>query len=57
MTISIETQTKAKPTREAILGAARRLMHLRGYHGTSVDDVLRESGVGKGNFYHYFKSK
>jgi TetR/AcrR family transcriptional repressor of nem operon len=40
-----------------ILRAAARLMHLRGYQATSLDDVLRESGVGKGNFYYYFKSK
>jgi len=26
-------------------------MHVRGYQNTSLDDVLRESGVGKGNFY------
>jgi TetR/AcrR family transcriptional repressor of nem operon len=44
-------------TRDQILDAAGRLIHLRGYHCTSLDDVLRESGVGKGNFYYYFKSK
>jgi TetR/AcrR family transcriptional repressor of nem operon len=32
-------------------------MRLHGYQKTSLDDVLRESGVGKGNFYHYFRSK
>lgn len=48
---------KAAATRDQILDAAARLIHLRGYHGTSLDDVLRESGVGKGNFYYYFKSK
>ena len=32
-------------------------MHLQGYQATSLDDVLRESGVGKGNFYYHFKSK
>ena len=32
-------------------------MEVRGYQNTSVDDVLRESGVGKGNFYHHFRSK
>ena len=32
-------------------------MRLHGYNGTSLDDVLRESGVGKGNFYYYFRSK
>jgi TetR/AcrR family transcriptional regulator, transcriptional repressor for nem operon len=44
-------------TREHILDAAGRLIHLRGFHNTSVDDILRESGVGKGNLYYYFKSK
>ena len=32
-------------------------MHVHGYHCTSLDDVLRESGVGKGVFYYYFRSK
>jgi TetR/AcrR family transcriptional regulator, transcriptional repressor for nem operon len=44
-------------TRELILDAASRLIHIRGFHNTSVDDILRESGAGKGNFYYYFKSK
>ena len=48
---------KGATTRDQILDAAARLIHLRGYHCTSLDDVLRESGVGKGNFYYYFKSK
>jgi TetR/AcrR family transcriptional repressor of nem operon len=46
-----------RQTREAILEAAARLMHLKGYQATSLDDVLRDSGVGKGNFYYHFKSK
>ena len=46
-----------KSTREAVLEAATRLMHVRGYQHTSLDDVLRESGVGKGNFYYHFRSK
>src|SRR5258706_8187105 len=59
-------ETKAQPetksqkgaaTRDQILNAAARLMHVQGYQSTSLDDVLRESGVGKGNFYYYFKSK
>ena len=44
-------------TREQILDVAGRLIHLRGFHNTSVDDILRECGVGKGNLYYYFKSK
>jgi TetR/AcrR family transcriptional repressor of nem operon len=46
-----------RQTREAILDAATELMHLKGYQATTLDDVLRESGVGKGNFYYHFKSK
>ncbi len=44
-------------TKEHIIEVATRLMHLRGFNHTSVDEVLKESGVGKGNFYYYFKSK
>jgi TetR/AcrR family transcriptional regulator, transcriptional repressor for nem operon len=46
-----------RSTREAIIEAATRLIHVHGYSSTTLDDVLRESGVGKGNFYYYFKSK
>lgn len=45
------------PVKEQILEAATRLMAVQGYHRTAIDDVLRESGAGKGNFYHYFRSK
>src|SRR6266540_6902317 len=56
MTTATKSQ-KGAATRDQILDAAARLIHLQGYHCTSLDDVLRESGVGKGNFYYYFKSK
>jgi TetR/AcrR family transcriptional repressor of nem operon len=60
MTTSAQAPARSRDgrqTREALLRAAARLMHLQGYQATSLDDVLRESGVGKGNFYYYFKSK
>lgn len=44
-------------TREQILRVAARLIQERGYHRTAVEDILREAGTGKGNFYHYFESK
>lgn len=46
-----------KGTKEQIVDAASRLVHVRGFNNTSVDEILRESGVGKGNFYYYFRSK
>src|SRR5919106_4195752 len=48
---------EGKATRELVIEAATHLIHLKGYQNTSIDDVLSASGVGKGNFYHYFKSK
>ena len=44
-------------TREHIIEVASKLMHLQGFNHTSIDAILKESGVGKGNFYYYFKSK
>lgn len=29
----------------------------RGYHGTTVDDIVSASATSKGAFYHYFSSK
>ena len=46
-----------RQTRDAILTAAKRLMLIKGYNATSLDDLLGASGVGKGSFYHYFESK
>ncbi len=44
--------------RTQILDAASQLIAQRGYSQTSVDDVIRHSGLsGKSHFYHYFKSK
>jgi AcrR family transcriptional regulator len=38
-------------TRDTILDAATRLIHARGFHNTSIDDILREGRVGKGHFH------
>ena len=58
MTAQTATRLKeGKSTREAVIEAATRLIHLKGYQHTTLDDVLSASGVGKGNFYHHFRSK
>ena len=36
---------------------AEKLFVEKGYEETSVDDILKASGLSKGGFYHYFKSK
>lgn len=40
-----------------LLDCAQRLFFERGYDNTTVNDIIREAGVSKGAFYHYFESK
>jgi TetR/AcrR family transcriptional repressor of nem operon len=44
-------------TRLRILRAAADLFHRQGVRATSPDQVIAASETGKGQFYHYFKSK
>jgi TetR/AcrR family transcriptional repressor of nem operon len=43
--------------RQHIIEKAASIVYRKGFAGTTVDDMLRAAGVGKGNFYHYFRSK
>ncbi|MCO6391900.1 TetR family transcriptional regulator [Aliihoeflea aestuarii] len=44
-------------SRSAILEAAARCFHERGYAATSIDDVARALNSTKGRIYHHFESK
>ena len=43
--------------RDAILHAAWGLIRHYGYSKTTIDDIARKAGIGKGTVYLYFKSK
>ncbi|EKS8350659.1 TetR/AcrR family transcriptional regulator [Bacillus cereus] len=43
--------------RKEILETAERLFLTKGFTKTTVNDILKEIGIAKGTFYHYFKSK
>lgn len=43
--------------RDKILQSAAALFSRNGYHTTSMDDIVKESGLSKGAIYGYFKSK
>src|SRR5258708_18982304 len=49
--------TRGKETRRRIMSAACELFHKQGIVATSPDRIIEASGTGKGQFYHYFKSK
>jgi AcrR family transcriptional regulator len=44
-------------TRDRIADAAERLFEEKGYYETSMDDIVKESGLSKGAIYGYFESK
>jgi TetR/AcrR family transcriptional repressor of nem operon len=46
-----------KDTRSDIIKIGTELISRQGYNATGIDMVLKEAGVPKGSFYHYFKSK
>lgn len=46
-----------KTTRDILISAAAKLVAIKGFDRTSVQDVMDEAGVGKGSFYHHFSSK
>ncbi len=44
-------------TRLRIIRTAADLFHKRGARATSPDEIIEASRTGKGQFYHYFRSK
>lgn len=44
-------------TRQEILGAAFWLVFRNGFQGVSVDDIVRQTSLTKGAFYHQFPTK
>lgn len=51
------TTSPRRDTREELLETGTRLFLEKGYSGTGLQDVLKQSGVPKGSFYHFFTSK
>lgn len=50
-------ETKKKKTRQAIIQAAGNLFREKGFEKTSVEELARASGIGKGTIYSYFRKK
>lgn len=43
--------------RKSILAAAVRLFSKKGFEQTSIEELAREAGIGKGTVYSYFQTK
>lgn len=50
-------EQKKQQTRKAIIDAAIKLFTEKGFEQTSMDELSRAAGVGKGTIYGYFKAK
>jgi len=48
---------KSIPARETVLESAITAFARKGYAGTSVQDILRATGLSKPTLYYYFESK
>jgi TetR/AcrR family transcriptional regulator, transcriptional repressor for nem operon len=48
---------RGRASRERIVERAAELFAGRGISATSLDEVLAAAGAGKGQFYHYFRSR
>ena len=49
--------TKGDNNRTRIIEAANQLFYERGYNQTSFSDIADATGIPRGNFYYYFKTK
>jgi len=49
--------TKGEGNRQRIVDAADNLFYRRGYNQTSFQDISDATGIPRGNFYYYFKTK
>lgn len=49
--------SKGESNRQLIVEAADQLFYTRGYHQTSFRDISDATGIPRGNFYYYFKTK
>jgi len=49
--------SKGKQTRQRIVAEAASLFNRRGYHGSSLQDLMEATGLEKGGIYRHFSSK
>jgi TetR/AcrR family transcriptional repressor of nem operon len=51
------TRQESSARRDLMLDVGARVIYEKGYHGTSIRDIVTEVGVPTGSFYNFFKSK
>jgi len=55
--ITIPRTARGQTTFDRICHVAEQLFHTKGYHLTTIDDIVKTAGVSTGTFYLYFEDK
>ena len=53
----LEKQPKRSPTRERLLEAAESAVLAKGFHATSIEELIAAVGITKTGFFYHFKDK
>lgn len=53
----IRNDSKYSGNKESLIAAGETLIRKASYSQIGINDILRETGIPKGSFYHYFDSK
>ncbi|MDO6438939.1 TetR/AcrR family transcriptional regulator [Cyclobacterium sp. 1_MG-2023] len=53
----MQQEIKSEATKQLIAEKAFNLFYKNGFKSTSIDNIMKETSLSKGAFYHHFKSK
>src|SRR5699024_416770 len=55
--MAVKNEVRRIQLRDRIMEAALHLFDHKGYHGVTIDEIVREAETSKGGFYYHFSSK
>ena len=53
----MDQKLKSKETKDLILNTSFNMFYENGFNNTSIPDIMKETNLTKGAFYHHFENK
>ena len=53
----MDQKVKSENTRKLIIDTSFDIFYEKGYHNTSIPDIMKKTKLTKGAFYHHFNNK